>query len=275
MGQYPKFHRLGRFPDLIGINTRKKTGDFSESWGKTFRPKSKSYKRMRSISWYVRSTSYIGDTIKYICQRGYLRYALMVLNENDRVTPIHALILYNVVKEAPFVKRHFEGKKVDPLYGRTGAVIGVMKHKNKVLFEYGNHTQSLPCKCMKYETPVNVYYIKRDTEEERLKTLGYAMKGIHRQMYDDLNYNGEWQNISGFVDVAAIRDIENQEILINDFFDLVYGCSLRTNKTRVHFKYNYIIIMSRLDFMDIYIEATGYHRFLLLDIASKIIEVHI
>ena len=64
-------------------------------------------------------------------------------------------------------------------------------------------------------------------------------------------------------------------IPINDFFDLILGPRLRTDDGLTWNKYNYVIMTSEKDFDEMYKDATGYHRFLLMDTKIKLIEVDI
>ena len=76
-------------------------------------------------------------------------------------------------------------------------------------------------------------------------------------------------------DIAKVEDVDKVNIPINDFFDLILGPRLRATDGLTWNKYNYVIMTSERDFDDMYKDATGYHRFLLMDTKVKLIEVDI
>lgn len=127
----------------------------------------------------------------------------------------------------------------------------------------------------KKKKPMTVIFIKGEGGKERREAFLEIVDCLNRRRYDTLTFDNAWNNITQRTDIASIEDVEKRDIPINDFFDLVLGSRLRTNDGITWNKYNYVIITSEREFDDMYKDATGYHRFLLMDMKVKLIEVDI
>ena len=101
------------------------------------------------------------------------------------------------------------------------------------------------------------------------------MDCLNRRRYDTLTFDNTWNHITHSTDIAKVEDADKMDIPINDFFDLILGPRLRATDGLKWNKYNYVIMTSERDFDDMYKDATGYHRFLLMDTKVKLIEVDI
>lgn len=123
--------------------------------------------------------------------------------------------------------------------------------------------------------PITLIFVKGKKSEERKSACLEIVDCINRKRFDTFKYSGVWEDVSNTTDVAAIDDIDKQNIAISDFFDIVLGPRIRTEEKLVWNKYGYLIMTSEKDFSELYKDATGYHRFLLMDIKVKLIEVDI
>lgn len=127
----------------------------------------------------------------------------------------------------------------------------------------------------KKKKPITIIFIKGKEGKERREAFLEIVDCLNRRRYDTLTFDNTWNHITHSTDIAKIEDVEKGNIPINDFFDLILGPRLRTDDGLTWNKYNYVIMTSERDFDDMYNDATGYHRFLLMDTKIKLIEVDI
>lgn len=127
----------------------------------------------------------------------------------------------------------------------------------------------------KKKKPITVIFIKGKEGKERREAFLEIVDCLNRRRYDTLTFDNTWNHVTHSTDIAKIEDSDKMDIPINDFFDLILGPRLRTDDGLTWNKYNYVIITSEKDFDDMYKDATGYHRFLLMDTKIKLIEVDI
>lgn len=123
--------------------------------------------------------------------------------------------------------------------------------------------------------PLTVIFVKGEKEEERENAYLDIVDCINRRRVDMLKYQGAWSGVTDITDVAAIVDIEKQNIPSRAFIDIVLCSRIRT-KERSHWnRYGYLIITSNKSLEEIYKDSSEYHQWLIMDIKSKIIEVDI
>lgn len=127
----------------------------------------------------------------------------------------------------------------------------------------------------KKKKPVTVIFIKGKEGKERREAFLEIVDCLNRRRYDTLTFDIAWDNITHSTDIAKVDDVDNMNIPINDFFDLILGPRMRATDGLTWNKYNYVIMTSEKDFDEMYKDATGYHRFLLMDTKIKLIEVDI
>lgn len=127
----------------------------------------------------------------------------------------------------------------------------------------------------KKKKPITIIFIKGKEGKERREAFLEIVNCLNRRRYDTLTFDTAWNHITHNTDIAKVEDVDKMSIPINDFFDLILGPRLRTDDGLTWNKYNYVIMTSEKDFDDMYKDATGYHRFLLMDTKIKLIEVDI
>lgn len=127
----------------------------------------------------------------------------------------------------------------------------------------------------KKKKPITVIFIKGKEGKERREAFLEIVDCLNRRRYDTLTFDNTWNHITHSTDIAKVEDADKMDIPINDFFDLILGPRLRATDGLTWNKYNYVIMTSERDFDDMYNDATGYHRFLLMDTKVKLIEVDI
>ena len=127
----------------------------------------------------------------------------------------------------------------------------------------------------KKKKPITIIFIKGKEGKERREAFLVIVDCLNRRIYDTLTFDSTWDHITHSTDIAKVEDVDKMSIPINDFFDLILGPRLRTDDGLTWNKYNYVIMTSEKDFDDMYKDATGYHRFLLMDTKIKLIEVDI
>lgn len=123
--------------------------------------------------------------------------------------------------------------------------------------------------------PITIIFIKGKEGKERRESFLKIVDCLNRRRYDTLTFTTAWAHITHSTDIAKVEDVDKMDIPINDFFDLILGPRLRATDGLTWNKYNYVIMTSERDFDDMYKDATGYHRFLLMDTKIKLIEVDI
>lgn len=123
--------------------------------------------------------------------------------------------------------------------------------------------------------PLTVIFVKGERGEDRKRACLDVVECINRRRFDMLKYEGAWCGMTNTTDVAAIDDVDKQNIPIGDFFDIILGPRIQTADNLVWNRYGYLIMTSEKEFDELYKEASGYHRFLLMDIRVKLIEVNI
>lgn len=123
--------------------------------------------------------------------------------------------------------------------------------------------------------PITVIFIKGKEGKERRESFLEIVDCLNRRRYDTLTFDTAWDHITHSTDIAKIEDLDKMNIPINDFFDLILGPRLRATDGLTWNKYNYVIMTSEKEFDNMYKDATGYHRFILMDIKVKLIEVDI
>ncbi len=127
----------------------------------------------------------------------------------------------------------------------------------------------------KKKKPITVIFIKGKEGKERRESFLEIVDCLNRRRYDTLTFDTAWDHITHSTDIAKIEDVDKMNIPINDFFDLILGPRLRATDGLTWNKYNYVIMTSEKEFDNMYKDATGYHRFILMDIKVKLIEVDI
>lgn len=127
----------------------------------------------------------------------------------------------------------------------------------------------------KKKKPITIIFIKGKEGKERREAFLEIVDCLNRRRYDTLTFDNTWNHITHSTDIAKVEDVDKMDIPINDFFDLILGPRLRATDGLTWNKYNYVIMTSERDFDDMYKDATGYHRFLLMDTKIKLIEVDI
>lgn len=127
----------------------------------------------------------------------------------------------------------------------------------------------------KKKKPITIIFIKGKEGKERREAFLEIVDCLNRRRYDTLTFDNAWNHITRSTDIAKVEDVDKMDIPINDFFDLILGPRLRATDGLTWNKYNYVIMTSERDFDDMYNDATGYHRFLLMDTKVKLIEVDI
>lgn len=127
----------------------------------------------------------------------------------------------------------------------------------------------------KKKKPITIIFIKGKEGKERREAFLEIVDCLNRRRYDTLTFDNTWNHITHSTDIAKVEDADKMDIPINDFFDLILGPRLRATDGLTWNKYNYVIMTSERDFDDMYNDATGYHRFLLMDTKVKLIEVDI
>lgn len=127
----------------------------------------------------------------------------------------------------------------------------------------------------KKKKPITIIFIKGKEGKERREAFLEIVDCLNRRRYDTLTFDNTWNHITHNTDIAKVEDVDKMDIPINDFFDLILGPRLRATDGLTWNKYNYVIMTSERDFDDMYKDATGYHRFLLMDTKIKLIEVDI
>lgn len=123
--------------------------------------------------------------------------------------------------------------------------------------------------------PITIIFIKGKEGKERRESFLEIVDCLNRRRYDTLTFDTAWDHITHSTDIAKIEDVDKMNIPINDFFDLILGPRLRATDGLTWNKYNYVIMTSEKEFDNMYKDATGYHRFILMDIKVKLIEVDI
>ena len=127
----------------------------------------------------------------------------------------------------------------------------------------------------KKKKPITIIFIKGKEGKERREAFLEIVDCLNRRRYDTLTFDNTWNHITRSTDIAKVEDVDKMDIPINDFFDLILGPRLKATDGLTWNKYNYVIMTSERDFDDMYKDATGYHRFLLMDTKIKLIEVDI
>lgn len=127
----------------------------------------------------------------------------------------------------------------------------------------------------KKKKPITIIFIKGKEGKERREAFLEIVDCLNRRRYDTLTFDNTWNHITHNTDIAKVEDADKMDIPINDFFDLILGPRLKATDGLTWNKYNYVIMTSERDFDDMYKDATGYHRFLLMDTKIKLIEVDI
>lgn len=127
----------------------------------------------------------------------------------------------------------------------------------------------------KKKKPITIIFINGKEGKERREAFLEIVDCLNRRRYDTLTFDNTWNHITHNTDIAKVEDVDKMDIPINDFFDLILGPRLKATDGLTWNKYNYVIMTSERDFDDMYKDATGYHRFLLMDTKIKLIEVDI